>query len=154
MGLDDAALEEVVMALKTRGDFFAASTGVNAKELAATSGLLARTVEIPVAPNKAVVGANAFAHASGIHQDGMLKNARTYEIMRPEDVGFEESVLPLTARSGRAALEYRLRRLGRIPSAEEMPELFRRFKSFADTRRFVSDEDLRSLAGLSAEAEL
>jgi len=156
----NCALEEVIMALRTRADFFEAETGIDSREIYAASRLVARhTVEVP--PNKSVVGRNAFAHASGIHQDGMLKNVATYEIMKPEDIGAPASTLPLTNRSGRRAVENKLRAMGYAVSGPLLDELFRRFKSFADTTRFVGDEDLAKLVrdvpreiGLADEIDL
>ena len=108
----NAALEEVVMALRTRADYFAVHTDIDARELFRTSRMVADLLGIRVPPNKAVVGANAFSHSSGIHVDGFLKQRETYEIMRPEDVGMIESRVVLTARTGRAGLRDRLKKLG------------------------------------------
>ena len=141
----NASLEEIVMALKTRQDLFGLTTGVRTREIARTSRLVSSLTGVVVQPNKAVVGANAFAHSSGIHQDGILKYRRTYEIMRPEDVGIEESSLLLTSRSGRHALENRVRHLGYKLSKKQLDELFARFKTLADKKRYIFDDDLLAL---------
>jgi 2-isopropylmalate synthase len=116
----NAALEEVVMALRTRRDYFGLSTGVETREFYRTSRLVSDMLGMIVPANKAVVGANAFSHSSGIHVDGFLKQRETYEIMHPEDVGFAESRVVLTARTGRAGLRDRLKKLGYAPSPEEL----------------------------------
>jgi len=141
----NASLEEVVMALRTRADFFGLHTGVDTREFCRTSRMTSEMLGIPVAPNKAVVGANAFAHSSGIHVDGFLKDRQTYEIMRPEDVGFEESRVVLTARTGRAGLRDRVEKLGYVLSKEEIDSLYQRFLAVADKKREVFDEDLAVL---------
>ncbi len=141
----NAAMEEVVMAIKTRKDLFRASTGVDTKEIYRASRLVSQITGMVVQPNKAIVGANAFAHSSGIHQDGMIKNRTTYEIMNPEEVGIEESALLLTARSGRNGLNNRLKHLGFHLSVKELDEIFERFKTLADKKKYVFDEDLTAL---------
>ncbi len=141
----NCALEEVIMALQTRSDFFNCVTGVDSTKLWDASQTVARNTGVVVQVNKAVVGANAFAHASGIHQDGMLKNRNTYEIMRPEDVGAPGTTLPLTNRSGKRALEEKMRSMGLSVPAEKMAAFFDRFKRFADGRKSVHDNDLRGL---------
>ena len=142
----NAALEEVVMALRVRKDLFGGlTTGVNAKEIAKTSRLLSHLTGMVVQPNKAVVGANAFAHSSGIHQDGVLKNRTTYEIMNPDDVGVEENQLLLTARSGRNGVNNRLKHLGYSLSAKELNVFFEKFKALADKKKYVFDDDLASV---------
>jgi 2-isopropylmalate synthase len=142
----NAALEEVVMTLRTRKDLFGGlSTGINAKEIAKTSRLLSHLTGMVVQPNKAIVGANAFAHSSGIHQDGMLKNRTTYEIMNPEDVGVEENQLLLTARSGRNGVSSRLKHLGYNIGAKDLDAFFEKFKTLADKKKYVFDDDLVSL---------
>src|SRR5271165_4631836 len=115
----NAALEEVVMAIRTRGDSYAFHTGIEAREFLRTSRLVSDMLGIPVPPNKAVIGGNAFSHSSGIHVDGFLKDRETYEIMLPEDVGFSESRVVLTARTGRHGLRDRLEKLGFSLSQEE-----------------------------------
>ena len=138
----NAALEEIVMALKTRRDYFGVQTGIDAREFARTSRLVAEMLGMTVPPNKAVVGENAFAHSSGIHVDGFLKQRETYEIMRPEDVGLSESRVVLTARTGRAGLRDRLDKLGYSLSAEELDRTYQRFLTIADKKQEVFDEDL------------
>ena len=138
----NAALEEVVMALRTRGDYFGVHTGIDARELYRTSRLVADMLGMPVPPNKAVVGGNAFSHSSGIHVDGFLKERETYEIMRPEDVGISESRVVLTARTGRHGLRDRLEKLGYTLSQEELNQAYQRFLAVADKKQEVFDEDL------------
>jgi len=143
----NASLEEVVMALKTRSDYFGLSTRVVAKEILATSRLVSRLMGINVPPNKAIVGANAFAHSSGIHQDGVLKARDTFEIMEPTDVGWEATSIVLTARSGRHALRHRLQELGHKLTKEELEEVYERFLALADKKKEVFDEDLMAIVG-------
>ena len=138
----NAALEEVVMALRTRADYFGLRTGVQAREFCRTSRLVADMLGMMVPANKAVVGSNAFSHSSGIHVDGFLKDRETYEIMRPEDVGLSESRVVLTARTGRAGLRDRLERLGYALSQEELNQTYQRFLLVADKKQEVFDEDL------------
>jgi 2-isopropylmalate synthase len=138
----NAALEEVVMALRTRADYFGVDTGVDARELYRTSRLVSDLLGIAVPPNKAVVGANAFSHSSGIHVDGFLKQRETYEIMRPQDVGIGESRVVLTARTGRHGLRDRLQKLGYPLSEEEVEQTYARFLNVADKKQEVFDEDL------------
>lgn len=150
----NAPLEEVVMALRARGELLGLETGVDAGGIAEASRLVALATGFAIAPNKAIVGKNAFAHASGIHQDGMLKERATYEILRAEDVGRREEGLALGKHSGRAALRERLRGLGLEPESEgELNALFARFKELADAKGEIGDEDLRALRlGDSAQA--
>jgi len=138
----NAALEEVVMALRTRGDYFKLHTGVETRELYRTSRLVADLLGIQVPPNKAVVGGNAFSHSSGIHVDGFLKERETYEIMRPEQVGISESRVVLTARTGRHGLRDRLKKLGYTLSQHELNQAYQRFLAIADKKQEVFDEDL------------
>jgi 2-isopropylmalate synthase len=138
----NAALEEVVMALRTRADYFGVKTGVETRELHKTSRLVADLLGIQPPPNKAIVGANAFSHSSGIHVDGVLKLRDTYEIMRPEDIGIAESRVVLTARTGRHGLRDRLARLGCVLSEAELDRAYQRFLVVADRKREVFDEDL------------
>ena len=138
----NAALEEVVMALRTRADFFNLNTAVNTREFSRTSRLVSDMLGMIVPGNKAIVGANAFAHSSGIHVDGFLKNRETYEIMRPEDVGFEQSHVVLTARTGRHGLRDRLEKLGYALSPEELEKTYESFLHVADKKQEVFDEDL------------
>jgi 2-isopropylmalate synthase len=142
----NASVEEVVMAIKTRKDFFNLYTNVNTKEIAKASRLISKLTGMVVQPNKAVVGANAFSHSSGIHQDGVIKNRTTYEIMNPEDVGIEESTLLLTARSGRSGVSNRLKHLGYTLPPKELEALFEKFKALADKKKYVFDDDLIALA--------
>ncbi len=143
----NASLEEVVMAIRTRGDYFDAVTGVKTEEIARTSRLVSAVTGYVVQPNKAIVGRNAFAHESGIHQDGILKEASTFEIMRAADVGVTESDLVLGKHSGRHALRARLAELGHELTDEELDEAFRRFKEIADKKKEVTVVDLEALVG-------
>ncbi len=138
----NAALEEVVMALRTRRDYFGVDTGIDAREFHRTSRLVADMLGMPVPANKAVVGGNAFSHSSGIHVDGFLKERETYEIMRPEDVGITQSRVVLTARTGRHGLRDRLEKLGYSVSQEELNRTYQRFLTVADKKQEVFDEDL------------
>jgi 2-isopropylmalate synthase len=138
----NAALEEVIMALRTRRDYFGLDTGIEARELYRTSRLVCDLLGIQVPPNKAVVGANAFSHSSGIHVDGFLKERETYEIMRPEHVGITESRVVLTARTGRHGLRDRVEKLGYQLSHEELDQTYQRFLAIADKKQEVFDEDL------------
>ncbi|MFM8282197.1 MAG: 2-isopropylmalate synthase [Planctomycetaceae bacterium] len=141
----NCSLEEVVMALRTRGDTYGCRTNVVTQRLVTTSRLVANITGIRVPRNKAIVGRNAFAHEAGIHQDGMLKERRTYEIMRPEDVGLERTDLVLGKHSGRAALADRARSLGYQLSAEQLQSLFERFKALADRKKEIYDGDIAAL---------
>jgi len=143
----NASLEEVVMALKTRQDYFGLHAQVEAREIIATSRLVSRLMGIAVPPNKAIVGANAFAHSSGIHQDGVLKARNTFEIMEPTDVGLDDTEIVLTARSGRHALRHRIEELGYSLSKEELEEAYERFLVLADKKKEVFDEDLIEIVG-------
>ena len=138
----NASLEEIVMALRTRRDYFGLETGIEAREFRRTSRMVSDMLGIVVPPNKAVVGSNAFSHSSGIHVDGFLKDRQTYEIMLPEDVGFEKSHVVLTARTGRAGLRDRFERLGYHLSKEELDQAYQRFLVVADKKQEVYDEDL------------
>ena len=141
----NTSLEEVVMALRTRGDYFGVETGINAREIFRTSRLVSKVTGFLVQPNKAIVGANAFAHAAGIHQDGMLKEQTTYEIMRPEDVGLDSSKLVLSSRSGRHAFKVRMQALGYTLEGEDLEKAYLRFLEVADKKKVVYDEDLVAL---------
>jgi len=141
----NAALEEVVMAMHTRQDYFKLKTGVDTREFYRTSRMVADMLGMSVPPNKAVVGGNAFSHSSGIHVDGFLKERTTYEIMRPEDVGFPESRVILTARTGRHGLKNRLEKLGFKLTREELDATYQRFLEVADKKQEVFDEDLVAL---------
>jgi 2-isopropylmalate synthase len=138
----NASLEEIVMALRTRGDYFHVHTDVETRELHRTSRLVADLLGIQVPPNKAVVGGNAFSHSSGIHVDGFLKERETYEIMRPEDVGLGESRVVLTARTGRHGLKDRLSKLGYALSPADLNLAYEKFLAIADKKQEVFDEDL------------
>lgn len=141
----NCSLEEAIMAIRTRSDYFGFRTRVKTTELTATSRLVSQMTGFAVPPNKAIVGKNAFAHASGIHQDGMLKNQRTYEIMRPESVGLSGSWLPLTARSGKNAIRTKLSEMGFDIDESQLQAVFSRFKELADRTALVSDKALASL---------
>jgi 2-isopropylmalate synthase len=138
----NAALEEVVMALKTRFDYYGLTTGIKSERLYPTSRMLSAITGLAVQRNKAIVGRNAFAHESGIHQDGMLKEPSTYEIMRPEDVGVPRTDLVLGKHSGRHALRERVAEMGYTLSDEKLDTLFHDFKALADKKKEVYDEDL------------
>lgn len=139
----NTAMEEVVMALRTRPDAFGnVDTRINAQEFLPTSQLVSRLSSIPVQPNKAIVGANAFAHEAGIHQDGMLKNRMTYEIMTPQSVGWTDTKLVLGKHSGRHGLDARLRQLGYKLGAEDLKVAYRRFVAMADQKKHLTDADL------------
>ncbi|MDQ3025390.1 MAG: 2-isopropylmalate synthase [Pseudomonadota bacterium] len=147
----NASLEEIVMALKTRADVFKLGTRIDATQIVPASKLVSQITGYPVQPNKAVVGANAFAHESGIHQDGVLKHRETYEIMRAADVGWGANRLSLGKLSGRSAFKARLQELGITLSTEEqLNAAFARFKELADKKREIFDEDIQAL--LSDEA--
>jgi 2-isopropylmalate synthase len=142
----NAAIEEIVMAIKTRSDYFKNFyTEVNAREIVKSSRLVSRMSGLLVARSKAIVGENAFAHSSGIHQDGILKHRETYEIMDPREVGWGETELPLTKHSGRHAMAKRLQHLGYQLSDEELGQIFIRFKEIGDKKKFVYDDDLGAL---------
>ena len=142
----NASMEEVVMAFRTRQDILPYDTGIISELIMPASKLLSQITGFSVQPNKAIVGANAFAHESGIHQDGMLKNASTYEIMTPESVGRDKSDLVLGKHSGRNAFRNKLQILGLNLSDDELNAAFERFKDFADRKKKVSDDDLLVIA--------
>jgi 2-isopropylmalate synthase len=142
----NTALEEVVMAIACRGTLEYA-TGINTRELARTSRLVSSLMRVPVPPNKAIVGRNAFAHSSGIHQDGVLKSRETYEIINPAEVGVDDSSIILTARSGRAALKHHLAILGYLPGEQELDVIYKNFIDLADKKREITSRDLEVLAG-------
>ncbi len=141
----NCSMEEVVMNLKTRRDFYNVETNINTREIIRTSRLVSRITGIPVQPNKAIVGANAFSHESGIHQDGLLKEKMTYEIIRPEDIGLQKTELVLGKHSGRHAFKTRLRELGYNLTAEEIEIAFKKFKYLADQKKQIFDEDIELL---------
>jgi 2-isopropylmalate synthase len=141
----NTSLEEVVMALHTRRAVFGLETGIDTTQIARASRMVANYTGIPVQPNKAIVGANAFAHEAGIHQDGMLKHQTTYEIMRPETVGVSRSRLVLGKHSGRHALKAHLETLGYDLSQEQIAQAFERYKQLADKKKVITDADLEAL---------
>ena len=141
----NTSLEEVVMALHTRKSSYGLETNIDTTQISRISKLVSNYTGIMVPPNKAVVGANAFAHEAGIHQDGMLKNELTYEIMRPETVGLSQSRLVLGKHSGRHAFKVRLQELGYELDDEELARAFRRFKALADKKKVITDADLQAL---------
>ncbi len=141
----NCSMEEVVMALKTRREYYRADTNIKSKEIIRASRLVTRITGIPVQPNKAIVGANAFAHESGIHQDGLLKEKMTYEIMRPEDVGLQKTELVLGKHSGRHAFKTRLKELGYELAPNEIETAFVKFKNLADQKKYIFDEDIEAL---------
>ena len=149
----NTALEEVVMALKVRGDIMPFETGIDTRKIMNISRRVAAVSGFPVQFNKAIVGKNAFAHESGIHQDGMLKNAETFEIMRPEDVGLAGTSLPLGKHSGRAALRAKLEELGFEVGDNQLKDIFVRFKDLADRKKEVFDDDLVALMRTSTDPE-
>jgi 2-isopropylmalate synthase len=141
----NTSLEEIVMLLKVRGERLGLETGVDTKEIMRTSRLVAELTGTPVQPNKAVVGANAFAHGGALQQEGVLKDRKSYLIMQPEDVGLGEARIALTARSSRSAFRHRLARLGLKPSHAVEDAAWDRFQRLAETKREVGDEDLEKI---------
>ncbi|MBD3421428.1 MAG: 2-isopropylmalate synthase [Chitinivibrionales bacterium] len=150
----NAALEEIVMALKVRKDFFKVSSGVNTKEITRTSRLVRDICNMPVQPNKAIVGTNAFSHSSGIHQDGVLKAKKTYEIMTPRSIGLKENRMNLTSRSGSHMVKNRLISLGYSESEIEMKSFYERFIGLADKKGTVYDDDLITLMEAKSSDEM
>jgi 2-isopropylmalate synthase len=147
----NTSLEEVVMAVKTRSDFFGLNTQIDTTHIVPTSRLVSQITGFVVQPNKAVVGANAFAHASGIHQDGVLKARNTYEIMRAEDVGWSTNKIVLGKLSGRNAFRQRLKEIGiELDSEDAVNKAFQRFKDLADKKAEIFDEDLQALVSQEA----
>jgi 2-isopropylmalate synthase len=144
----NASLEEIVMATHVRRDRVPVTTNIVTRQLYASSRMLSDITGENVQSNKAVVGRNAFAHEAGIHQDGMLKDRRTYEIMRPEDVGVPETTLVLGKHSGRHAVARRCEQLGVTLSRQDLDQVYRRMVTLADTQKHVSDEDLRGIVGV------
>lgn len=140
----NTSIEEVVMILKTHQNL-GLHTNINTRNFYEISQLVRTQMRMPVQPNKAIVGGNAFAHSSGIHQDGFLKNRENYEIIKPEDVGFPSATIVLTARSGRHALRFHLERLGYQLNKEELNEAYQRFLTLADHKLDINDEDLHGL---------
>ncbi len=144
----NCALEEIIMAVRTRNDFFKLESGIQTRRLMPTSRLVARVTGMQVQRNKAIVGQNAFAHEAGIHQDGMLKHAQTYEIMLPEDVGVSRTELVLGKHSGRHALSQRIRDLGYHLDSDHLNKVFDQFKTLADRKKTIYDGDIEALAEL------
>jgi 2-isopropylmalate synthase len=141
----NTSLEEVVMALKTRHDLLGLETGINTQRIYPVSRLVSQMTGIPVQPNKAIVGANAFAHSSGIHQDGVLKERTTYEIINPRDIGVPDSEIVLSARSGRAGLRHRLLELGYTLADDQFEKVYDRFLEVADKKKTVDTRDLEAI---------
>ena len=141
----NASLEEIVMILKTRQATYQAHTNIQTREIHRTSRMVSRLMNIPVQPNKAIVGSNAFAHSSGVHQDGILKDRSTYEIMKPEDVGIHQHQIVLTARSGRAALRHRMSEMGYTLIPEQFERVYNRFINVADRKKEIGSQDLRTI---------
>jgi 2-isopropylmalate synthase len=148
----NTSLEEIVMLLRVRQADLGLEHAIDTTQIVPSSRMLAELTGIGVQPNKAIVGANAFAHASGIHQDGVLKDRLNYEIMKPEDVGLDDNRIVLTARSGRHAFRHRLRMLGLAVPDDRMQEAWAGFLRLADARKEVTDADLRELVGTSSRA--
>ncbi len=146
----NTSLEEVVMILKTHQSLNF-HTNINSKHLYRLSGMVSRMMRMPVQANKAIIGKNAFAHSSGIHQDGVLKHRENYEIMNPEDVGIDQSEIILTARSGRHALKHHLERLGYASDRVDLDYVYDRFLTLADAKKEIKDDDLLLLMGVDAE---
>ena len=143
----NTALEEVVMILKQH-PYLNLDTNINTQLLFSTSKMVSESMGMVVQPNKAIVGDNAFAHSSGIHQDGMIKNRETYEIMNPKDVGVDETTIVLTARSGRAALAYRAKKVGYELTKDQLDEVYTLFLTYADSKKEVIDEDIHEMMKL------
>jgi len=143
----NTSLEEVVMIINQH-QHLGLYTDIDTRQLNPMSRLVSDTMRMPVQPNKAIVGGNAFSHSSGIHQDGFLKDAQTYEIINPEQVGADSSKIVLTARSGRSALAYRFRKLGHEFNRDEVDQLYAEFLKMADLKKEIHDEDLQKLATL------
>ena len=148
----NTSLEEIVMIMKSHSDL-PFNTGINSKKIYATSRLVSTLMRMPVQANKAIVGRNAFAHSSGIHQDGVLKKRENYEIINPTDIGIKESSIILTARSGRAALKHRLEILGYEITTDELNKIYHQFLILADKKKDIKDEDLKVLIGKSTKEE-
>lgn len=140
----NTSLEEVVMILRQH-PYLNLDTNINSKLLYSTSRMVSESMGMPVQPNKAIVGANAFAHSSGIHQDGVIKNRETYEIIDPADVGVTESAIVLTARSGRAALAYRAKKVGYELTKLQLDTVYAEFLKFADRKKEILDTDIHEI---------
>ncbi len=141
----NASLEEIVMAIKTRKDFYDADTNINTREIYKSSRLLSNITGVPIAPTKPIVGANAFAHEAGIHQHGVIANAQTYEIMNPDDIGIPHRALVLGKHSGKHAIRERLESMGYEIPDEELEDIFTRFKKLADEKKTITSSDLEAL---------
>lgn len=141
----NASLEEIVMALRTRKDFYDADTNINSKQIYRSSKLLSNIIGVPIWPTKPVVGSNAFAHEAGIHQHGVIANTQTYEIMNPEDIGVPHNTLVLGKHSGKHALRERLESMGYDLSDKELEEIFVKFKNLADKKKNITSSDLEAL---------
>ncbi len=148
----NTALEEVAMIFKSHYDHLLINTNINTQRISSTSNLVSSLMNMPVQPNKAIVGRNAFAHSSGIHQDGVLKNRESYEIIDPKDVGIDESSIVLTARSGRAALKHRLTVLGVDLDKEQLDKAYEEFLKLADRKKDINDDDVLMLIGKERSA--
>ena len=148
----NTSLEEIVMAMKTRRNDFPYHTDINPKHIAETSRLVASLMNMPVQANKAIVGRNAFAHSSGIHQDGVLKHRENYEIIDPKDVGYDTSIV-LSARSGKAALKHHIEKLGFVLETERLEEVYQKFLTLADIKKDIKEEDLLILIGEERRAK-
>ena len=147
----NTSLEEAAMIMRSHKETLDLETNINIKRIYPVSRMITRLMRMPVQPNKAIVGRNAFAHSSGIHQDGVLKSRENYEIIDPKDVGIPESSIVLTARSGKAALKHRISKLGVNLSQEELLAAYDKFLNMADQRKEINDEDLLELLGIDAE---
>jgi 2-isopropylmalate synthase len=150
----NTSLEEVAMILKSHKESLKLYTEINVKNIYPTSRLITRLMRMPVQANKAIVGRNAFSHSSGIHQDGVLKNRENYEIIDPQDVGVPESLILLTARSGRAALKHRLELIGYNLTTEELDNVYQQFLKVADAKKEVNDQDLLELMGENTDGRI
>ncbi len=148
----NTSLEEVAMILKSHKDI-GIDTNINTQKIYPASRMVSRLMNMPVQPNKAIVGRNAFAHSSGIHQDGVLKNRESYEIIDPKDVGIDDNAIVLTARSGRAALKHRLSILGVELSQEKLDQVYEQFLQLADKKKDIKDEDVLMLVGKDRESQ-
>ncbi len=141
----NTAMEEIVMALQTRKDMYGLYTKINTDQIYKTSRLLTQITGIPVQPNKAIVGANAFAHESGIHQDGLIKEKITYEIMTPQSVGISDTHIVLGKHSGRNAISHHLKKMGYVLNDEQITKVAARVKDLADVKKDIYDEDLEAI---------
>jgi 2-isopropylmalate synthase len=150
----NTSLEEVAMIIRSHQQSLGIYTDINIKKIYPTSRLITRLMRMPVQPNKAIVGRNAFSHSSGIHQDGVLKNRENYEIIDPHDVGVPESLIVLTARSGRAALKHRLEKIGYPMEQAALDEAYEQFLAVADTKKEIYDEDLLEMMGFDRDSKI